>query len=716
MSNPLKDVEFLTELDKQKSRETYARITALTWDENPIEYIEGKITGGSINLDGTSAIRRTCSLNLVAYDINLDNFYYGLNSKINIEIGIKNIINTDYPDIIWFPQGIYVLTSFNSSVSLNAYNISLSAKDKMCLLNGDISGILNSPIDFGVEEYYDKETETTTYTHIPVKDIILNAVHVYGGEPLHNIIISDLDDYGYELLEYRGDEDSYMYLIRSKDTDFYTNMTMRGDQPCQFFQDKIKDENGVWQEIEKKEWKDTKFADLEADGGLYDKRIDDIIVLQGSTIRLTEDGDHYSLHRIASGETVGYRLTELTYAGDLIAKVGETLTSILDKIKNMLGNFEYFYDIDGRFIFQKKKNNLYNNWNPLQKTEEGTWVNPNEEPLSYTFYDSFLFTQISQNPALNNLKNDFSIWGERESISGTKVSVHFRYALDRKPTKYVSIEVTEEEAAAAAEKYGIIVKHQKSDEYIASDTLDWRELIYQMALDYYAYNRLDDFLLKIAEKNPEDYPTGYTGYEQYYIDMQGFWRQLYDPDPEEDEKENYDSVTHWHLNVKDNPAMLNFWFDFLGEGTVMDKYLVPTIGTRAKAVNDKDVSAIYFKETPDVLFLTNEEYTKMGIEAFQTGYTYIRINNTLDNFFKISSQGKSAHDVLEQLLYENTVCTETITITSLPIYYLQPNIRIGIKDSISNIDGEYIISRISLPLTYNGTMSITATKAADTIY
>jgi hypothetical protein len=25
------------------------------------------------------------------------------------------------------------------------------------------------------------------------------------------------------------------------------------------------------------------------------------------------------------------------------------------------------------------------------------------------------------------------------------------------------------------------------------------------------------------------YPNGYTGYEQYYIDLEGFWRQLYNP-------------------------------------------------------------------------------------------------------------------------------------------------------------------------------------------
>jgi hypothetical protein len=55
--------------------------------------------------------------------------------------------------------------------------------------------------------------------------------------------------------------------------------------------------------------------------------------------------------KIENGETVGYRSTDLTYAGDLISNTNETLTSIYDKIVAMLGNYEYFYDINGKFIF-----------------------------------------------------------------------------------------------------------------------------------------------------------------------------------------------------------------------------------------------------------------------------------------------------------------------------------------------------------------------------
>jgi hypothetical protein len=46
-----------------------------------------------------------------------------------------------------------------------------------------------------------------------------------------------------------------------------------------------------------------------------------------------------------------------------------------------------------------------------------------------------------------------------------------------------------------------------------------------MALDYFKYNHTEgNFTQLIANANPNHYPTGITGYEEYYTDMQGFWR------------------------------------------------------------------------------------------------------------------------------------------------------------------------------------------------
>jgi hypothetical protein len=44
-----------------------------------------------------------------------------------------------------------------------------------------------------------------------------------------------------------------------------------------------------------------------------------------------------------------------------------------------------------------------------------------------------------------------------------------------------------------------------------------------MAYDYYQHNEEPDFFNKVAAANPWAL-DGRTGYEQYYSELQGFWR------------------------------------------------------------------------------------------------------------------------------------------------------------------------------------------------
>ncbi len=99
-SNPILDKEFLQNLYSNNDHEVFAKIVALTFEETPVEEIQGKITAGSINVDGTSAVRRTCSLTMVAQDVNINDFYWGLNTKFRLEVGLRNKINKNYDDII----------------------------------------------------------------------------------------------------------------------------------------------------------------------------------------------------------------------------------------------------------------------------------------------------------------------------------------------------------------------------------------------------------------------------------------------------------------------------------------------------------------------------------------------------------------------------------------------------------------------------------------
>jgi hypothetical protein len=87
----------------------------------------------------------------------------------------------------------------------------------------------------------------------------------------------------------------------------------------------------------------------------------------------------------------------------------------------------------------------------------------------------------------------------------------------------------------------------------------------------------------------------------------------------------------------------------------------------------------------------------------------------MKTMFTISAQGKSAKAAIDDLIYQHGYCIESTTINTIPIYYLEPNNCIHVIDDATKLDGYYNISKLSIPLTYNGTMSITATKAAQNI-
>jgi hypothetical protein len=112
-------------------------------------------------------------------------------------------------------MGTYLITSFNANLTTNNFTISIQGKDKMALLNGDISGTINATTDFGTYDFYDSDTNTTINQKLTLKNIIRDGVHTYANEPFHNIIINDLDSTGLELLEYKGD--TPIYLIKDQE-------------------------------------------------------------------------------------------------------------------------------------------------------------------------------------------------------------------------------------------------------------------------------------------------------------------------------------------------------------------------------------------------------------------------------------------------------------------------------------------------------------------
>ena len=93
------------------------------------------------------------------------------------------------------------------------------------------------------------------------------------------------------------------------------------------------------------------------------------------------------------------------------------------------------------------------------------------------------------------------------------------------------------------------------------------------------------------------------------------------------------------------------------------------------------------------------------------GYVYVVLPEELSDYFVVSKKYKSAQDVLDEMLYNYAYCNESITLTTIPIYHLEPNVRISVYDEKSKINGEYIVNKLTTPLNYNGTMQVMATRA-----
>ena len=708
MNNPIQDKVFLNQLFTSQEREIYARITTLTFDEFPIEYIEGKVTDGSINIDGASAVRRTCSINMVAEEVNINEFYWGLKNKFKLEVGLKNYINPLYPDIIWFKQGVFVITQFNTTQSVNKWQIKIQGKDKMCLLNGDVSGNLPANVDFAYEEYYDVNTQKTTFNKVPIKTIINRALIEFGRELPQNIFINNLDEAGLELLEYKGTEP--LYIFKDLQTEEFKQISVKNitcyyklkseltQEEYDLIPEKynflkeiyFKNNIGIYLFSEESANENEEYLNYLNEDGWFKGSIDDSFNIvyddllddsefEGNQIptqirfnlNVAFKDKRYTISKFEVGDIPGYRMRELTFDNELTAKAGESITSVLDKIKNKFTNFEYFYDIDGKFIFQKKQEYLSTYWDSDDAENNLLKINLNDnEEILFNFTDSKLISSFANTPKITELKNDYTVWGTRD-----KTTMHMRYAIDTKPTEYTPIRVLkEEELVLIKDASGNILKEKQKFKYydapevepyndlglktwkygqqfvdyailsqgdsgitendltlirkilVLSDIglervtywlnkfkkeelygapifrfhgtktdlneaflelnehsdingnkisisivplednteqwtiiypyvaaypyktedvydinengekslihykVDWRELIYQMALDYRKLNYTDNYFYYLKENNPWIINEK-TGYEQYYIDIEGFWRLLYNPNP-----------------------------------------------------------------------------------------------------------------------------------------------------------------------------------------
>lgn len=623
------DIEFLKQLDTLKIRVQYAKIILLSFDEQPIQEIQGTITNGTLSVNGSAAVRRTINLSMLTGEEDLENInnLISLNKKIKVEIGYQNPFkNNNYGDIIWFPCGLFIINSASSSRSTNGISISISGKDKMAMLDGTAGGAFPASVVFH-EKYITDNEDNITVLYPTIYQIIQEAVVHYGDEHINNVIINDVPDTAKLLLKWIGDTPLYI------------------------------DSNNAF-----------------------------------TIIKPVED----DFQTFYTGSDVCYETTDFTYPGELIMSAGETVVALLDKVVKTLGNFEFFYNIDGKFVFQQKKNYLDITSPLLEITAKDYFKNYSNELSLWAFDDLETVTSINKSPKYENIKNDFIVWGTRTSSSGAEIGIRYHLAIDKKPMLDKSLqymyELRQDDKIIGYEfRYN---SNEATDSKIlkAGPAPEWREELYRNAL-------------------AAQYTTGY--YSDYDAELLAEWRKLYDPTNPE-----WNNTQYWNPAAIKDPRQLDYWLDFI-DTEALESYSVKNIGKRSKIINDNKVKSIQNQTPVDIIVIRNTDANYSEAELTELinyyksyGQKYVVLSNSAiaDNLIA-SSTGASAFDRIRDLLYQHLNYNTTLTLTCLPKFFLEPNNLVYIYDEKSHINGNYAITQFSLPLGYSGTMSITATEA-----
>lgn len=721
MADFMNDRSFLLKLNQHKVREYLAAIMVLDFEtENPIARLEGKVVSGSMTVAANSAVRKTCSLTIVfnedTKNITDINNLIAIDKKISLSLGLKNPFYhlpqyAQYGEELWFKQGLFVITRASSSISVSSAQVSIELQDKMAFLNGTCGGTLPANTSFHDRIIYDKDGNYTTEYPL-IKEIIFEAVNHYGGEHPSRIVIEDVPDVGRKVVRWRG------------------------STPINF-QSEI---------------------DAKNSGRSF--------VIAAPPVTGFEN-TYYQ------GDLVGYRETPLTYPGELILKMGQTVTNLLDEIVSTLGNYEYFYDAEGIFHFRQIKNyqatgvtplnydptitievvdsqgNISQQTQDLDKSLQSLYFpRYTDDAFINEFADQNLVTQIGYNPDYSKIKNDFICWGTKQDDSNSEVMVRYHLAIDVRP-KDIPKPVTEEEIEVIRDNYslchktirkvmnkndGTISRYAVENAYIPDEVNEtWGEVA-ALSLDE-AFPDLDasyhfNWREELYRQALLAYGTSTEG-SYYDEELMAEWRNIFDPSSTwdlkgmdsfqrswEDHFGEDNDETPWAgytVDVKIAPEKLRYWLDIIDTSAGVGVYGVNRIGRRTIAQENTKINQVFEGEIPDLVFIENTGQPQEMIENTQyyisIGQAYSFVNpDQLQYFQEVNSFG-TCYESVRAMLYNNLIYNATASLTTIPILYLDVNKVVHLNFPELGVTGDFVINNISMQFGNNPTMSLSLNEA-----
>jgi hypothetical protein len=158
-----------------------------------------------------------------------------------------------------------------------------------------------------------------------------------------------------------------------------------------------------------------------------------------------------------------------------------------------------------------------------------------------------------------------------------------------------------------------------------------------------------------------------------------------------------------------------YWLEFLEGNSQFDAISVPKIGDRTKVPSNKKATVLFEPNVPPLLYyLKEEDDDDTHAPASTLNYSPIYLTKDFETAFSIASFPTAAKTIMEDELNNYTSFTRSVSLTTVPLYGLDVNRKVRINSD--RLKGQFIINRLTIPLNYNGMMSVTLNEITDSLY
>ena len=665
----LRDPVFLKSLDLNHIIDVLCKIIVLDMNEKTIAEIQGRVTDGQVNITNSSSVRRTGNITFLPDERSSNlmdiNQLISLNKKIRIEIGyVNNTESYTQYDVIWFPIGVFGITGVSESKSLSGHSYSIDFQDKMAFLNGTCGGTIPAAVTLDSYAGYNIDIiEVSRNAGEQASYKLSSLVSVLEGDEIVITGITDMSFNGVWVIEEDYIGDTIVLTQVGEPAAAPISPSQGQSWKMTFPSAKIPVYNILMELIS--HFGQEQLGNIFIEG--IPLRTRQLVQWNGSDdLYLVVEGSHYTLtttepldpeDTFTKGDNLGYQFTSFVFPTELIAEAGNSVADVLEKIKTVLGNYEYFYGVDGTFHFQEIRNylNTSESTELIRNIEKDDYAILNSNvfgnAVSYNFDNADLITNISNSPNYAEIKNDFIVWGMRKDAEGQDWPIRYHLAIDQKPEPV---------------------------EIIGTELEDWRNVLYRQGVN--------------AE------PRGlYPNY--YYSALKNEWPKLYDVE-----------TNTWDPEILDNPTNADYFLDFIDTESQLNEFEIKNIGRRTKIVNNTSVNCLFAPSIPNLVILLEGDL-EGAAEAEENGYDYAFASQVIFDSIVLGVNYLDAFSVIRDLLYQHTQYNNVITLQTIPIYYLDVNRLVSVFYDELNINGKFIINSITLPLSADGTMSINAVAA-----